>query len=89
MGAYSRSMSMYSDKTKQKYNWRVLTENKKGVKSLSQLIDPQHLHEYVCILLVSYFNLSFALHKNIIYILPTSNISHLWITEQNVLNEVI
>lgn len=67
MGAFASSM--LCRKTKQKYNWSQLKENNKGVKSLFQLTGPQHFHAYVCILLVSYFNLSFTQHMHIICIM--------------------
>lgn len=69
MGAFARSKNTLCRKTKQKYNWRQLKENNKGVKSLFQLTGPQHFHAYVCILLVSYFNLSFTQHMHIICIM--------------------
>lgn len=69
MDAFARSKSMLCKKTKKKYNCRQLKENNKGVKSLFQLTGSQHFHAYVCILLVSYFNLSFTQHMHIICIM--------------------
>lgn len=68
LGDFIHLESIYYIRSQIKYNWKQLKE-KEGVKSLFWLIDLQHLRAYVCILLVSYFNLSFTLNMHIICIM--------------------